>query len=138
MHTSPDEEFSSQVISREMYEKSGAWGLSASINLHECNPSKITDRKVMREFVIALCKEIDMKPHGEPHIEKFGNDILEGHSVMQFIETSSITIHFDDKTGNRAFIDVFSCKYFDAEHALRFSEDYFDAKGGKVWSLIRK
>lgn len=92
----------------------------------------------MRDFVFALCQEIGMEPHGEPYIKKFGGGSLEGHSVMQFIETSSITIHFDDQMGSRAFIDIFSCKYFDQKRAYKFSKNYFGAQSGKVWSLIRK
>ena len=137
MNTSSEGESSSKNIDQKQYKTSGAWGLLASINLYDCDANKITTPAVMREFVIALCKEINMKPHGEPHIGKFGSDSLEGHSVMQFIETSSITIHFDDKMGNRAFIDIFSCKYFDQEKAFEFSKNYFDAKSGKYWSLIR-
>lgn len=135
---SSGEELLSKTISKKEYEASGAWGLLASINLYDCDRGKITSPQAMRGFVLKLCKEIDMKPRGEPHIEQFGGDSLEGYSVLQFIETSSITIHFDDKTGNRAFIDIFSCKYFDANHALQFSKKYFNAQDGKVWSLIRK
>lgn len=91
----------------------------------------------MKEFVLALCKEIDMKPHGEPLIEKFAEGSLEGYSVLQFIETSSITIHFDDKMGDRAFIDIFSCKYFDASVAATFCQNFFEAKGAKFWNLLR-
>jgi len=137
MSTPSGDEFSSQNISRERYESDGVWGLLASINLYECDRHKITDPETMRRFVFDLCKEIDMKPHGEPHIEKFGDDSLEGHSVLQFIETSSITIHFDDKMGSRAFIDIFSCKYFDQHQAFEFAKNYFNAQSGKVWSLIR-
>ena len=35
---------------------------------------------------------------------------------MQFIETSSITVHADEVFG-RCFVDVFSCRRFDPERA---------------------
>ncbi|MDP1709784.1 MAG: S-adenosylmethionine decarboxylase, partial [Candidatus Komeilibacteria bacterium] len=120
--------FSSSSISREDYEAKSAWGLLASINLYGCNKEKITTPAVFRDFLNALTKEIDMKAYGEPLIEKFAEGHLEGYSVLQFIETSSITIHFDDKIGDRAFIDIFSCKYFDADKALAFCKNYFEAK----------
>lgn len=129
--------FSSAVISAAEYEAEKAWGLLASINLYGCNKEKITTPAVMRDFITALTAEINMKAHGEPMIEKFAEGHLEGYSLLQFIETSSITIHFDDKIGDRAFIDIFSCKYFDAEKARAFCQKYFEAKEAKCASLLR-
>lgn len=104
-----------------------SWGLSAIINLYGCDSEKIRDCKTAKEFVIALCKEIDMERHGDPQIERFAEGELEGISLMQFIKTSSITAHFDEEE-NRAFIDIFSCKYFDIFKAADFCEKFFEAK----------
>src|SRR3989338_8101822 len=102
------------------------WGKSALIDMHGCN-EKVDKPEEIRKFVDELCKNINMKRHGELHIDKFGDGDLEGHSFMQFIETSSITGHFDDKKGktNRAFIDIFSCKNFDEKKASEFCKDFF-------------
>jgi len=127
----------SPVVSQQEYEAQKAWGLLVSINLYQCDKEKITNPEVMKEFILKLCQEINMEPHGLPHIEKFAEGHLEGYSLMQFIKTSSITIHFDDKLGDRAFIDVFSCKYFEAQEAGEFCANYFGAQQAKVWSLIR-
>jgi hypothetical protein len=43
---------------------------------------------------------------------------------MQFIETSSVTVHADEVSG-RCFIDVFSCKPFAAEHATAVAVAHF-------------
>src|SRR3989344_5157359 len=129
--------FSSAAISAGEYEAAKAWGLLASINLYGCNKEKITTPAIFKEFLAALTKEIDMKAHGEPLIDKFAEGHLEGYSVLQFIETSSITIHFDDKMGDRAFIDIFSCKFFDAAKATEFCKNYFEAKDTKTWTLLR-
>jgi S-adenosylmethionine/arginine decarboxylase-like enzyme len=59
---------------------------------------------------------IDLRAHGPLRLERFGDGDLEGWSAMQFIETSSITIHADEFSG-RCFIDVFSCREFDPEVA---------------------
>ena len=55
-----------------------------------------------------------MRAHGPVHLERFGQGELEGWSAMQFIETSSITIHADE-VGGRCFVDVFSCRAFDPQ-----------------------
>jgi hypothetical protein len=53
--------------------------------------------------------------------------MLEGPSAMQFIETSSITIHADETAG-RCFIDVFSCREFDPDAAAEIAVAHFDGR----------
>ena len=43
---------------------------------------------------------------------------------MQFIETSSITVHADEFSG-RCFIDVFSCRPFDPDEAAAVAVAHF-------------
>jgi hypothetical protein len=49
---------------------------------------------------------------------------LEGWPAMQFIETSSITIHADEVSG-RCFVDVFSRRGFDADAAAAVAVAHF-------------
>lgn len=130
--------FSSSVVTKEEYQAKKAWGLLASLNLYGCSRKKMTDLNFIREFIKNLCQEIKMKPHGEPLMGKFGEGSIEGYSALQFIETSSITIHFDDKISDRAFIDIFSCKYFSADKAADFCKKNLNADKCEVWSLLRK
>ncbi len=115
-------------ISKKDFQNENSWGLTASFDLADCNPKLITNPEEIKRFIIELCNLIKMVRHGEPIIDCFGGDSLEGYSAIQFIETSSITIHFDDKIGNRAFIDIFSCEYFDQKKAIDFSKKYFQGK----------
>lgn len=103
------------------------WGRSVSLDLHGCNKKLIKEPKEIKKFVRRLCKLLNMKRHGPTEVERFGHGKLRGWSMMQFIETSSITAHFDDK-GGRAFIDVFSCKQFDSKKVVKFSKKFFNAK----------
>lgn len=77
-----------------------------------------------------------MKRFGEPMIKKFGAGDLLGYSALQFIETSSITLHFDE-TENRAFIEVFSCKFFDPDMAAEFCRKFLGAKKSKLRYYLR-
>lgn len=113
------------------------WGKLASINLYGCDSKFIKNKVKIGEYILGLCKVIDMKRHGKPMIERFAEGALEGYSAMQFIETSSITIHFDE-TENRAFIDIFSCKEFDEKKAEKFSGDFFKAEKSRMTVLIRE
>lgn len=113
-----------------------SWGVLASINLYECNPYLIRNKTEIKEFLNKLCKRIGMKAYGPPIIKRFGEGSLHGNSAMQFIETSSITFH-NDEVKNRVFLDIFSCKGFDAKEAEKFSKEFFKAKKTKMRVLIR-
>jgi S-adenosylmethionine/arginine decarboxylase-like enzyme len=113
------------------------WGKLGTINLYECNPEKISNKKNIREFVKKLTKEINMKPYGACKVKRFGEGDLEGYSAIQFIETSSITLHFDE-IEDRAFIDIFSCKDFDVSKAEKFSKEFFEAKKSNSRTIVRE
>lgn len=108
----------------------------ASLDLHNCQPEYIRQPKKIRQLIIGLCQRIKMKRFGPPLIKKFGRGELLGYSAMQFIETSSVTLHFDE-TKDRAFIEIFSCKYFDPNQALNFCQKFLKAKKTKMRYYFR-
>lgn len=112
------------------------WGKSIAINLHDCAHERLTDVELLKQFVAEVIKVVDMEAHGHCHVERFGEGELEGYSAMQFIETSSITVHLDE-FGNRAFIDIFSCKDFDGRKAEAFAKAFFQAKEARSTILER-
>lgn len=75
---------------------------------------KITDRAAIVDFTKRLVGAIDMIAYGEPIVEHFAahNPHAAGFSLVQLIETSSITGHFVDQSGD-FYLDIFSCKPFD-------------------------
>jgi S-adenosylmethionine decarboxylase len=100
------------------------WGMLAAIDLHRADRSRLADPDSIRAFVPAVIAAIGMRAHGPLMIERFGDGVLEGWSALQFIETSSITIHADEILG-RCFIDVFSCRPFDADLAATIAVEHF-------------
>ena len=51
-------------------------------------------------------------------------DHLAGTSAVQFISTSNVTIHTLDRL-KAVYLNVFSCKDFDARKAIAFCEEYW-------------
>ncbi len=112
------------------------WGFSLSVDLRSCDADIIKSREKIQDYVIQLCKMIDMKRHGDVMIEHFGSGNKEGYTMVQLIETSNITAHFaNDIQG--AFIDLFSCKEFDVTAVTEFSMEFFGAKEIKIHVAIR-
>lgn len=114
------------------------WGKSAHIDLMCCEHEYLISGHVLETYVQELIRTIGMKANGPCYITRAGDpkESLEGYSAMQFIETSSITVHLDE-VKNRAYIDIFSCKNFDEGKAFDFSKQYFKAQQGKVVVLNR-
>jgi S-adenosylmethionine decarboxylase len=125
-----------KAVSPQAYGAVKSWGLLATINIYGCDREMIKSPKELERFVIELCDLIDMKRHGAPMIERFAEGPLEGYSMLQFIETSSITCHFDEEA-DRAFIDIFSCKYFNSETAAAFCQEFFKGSHYKMQNIIR-
>jgi S-adenosylmethionine decarboxylase len=125
-------------VTKEEYEVSKAWGLSTAIDLHDCDPDLLKNADVIREYTARVCALIDAKPWGPCHIQHFGiNPDVAGYSMMQLVETSLISGHFANKT-NRIFLDIFSCKYYDAAKAVQFSKEFFRAKDATFKCMLRK
>jgi S-adenosylmethionine/arginine decarboxylase-like enzyme len=114
------------------------WGKSAHINLGGCQHERLTSAPILEQFVKELVAQVGMKAHGPCYIDRFGSpdEGLEGYSAMQFIETSSITVHLDE-VSDRAYVDLFTCKDFDADKAFEFVKNYFGAQEGTMTVLDR-
>jgi S-adenosylmethionine/arginine decarboxylase-like enzyme len=114
-----------------------SWGISTAVDLKDCSLELITNSDYIYKFVHDLVNFIDMKAFGEPQIVHFGdNDKVAGYSMTQLIETSLISAHFANAS-SRAYIDIFSCKAYDAESAAEFCKNYFKASEVKYTSLVR-
>lgn len=114
------------------------WGMSTAIDLHRCNGKTIRDANKIKEFVRKLVKLIDMKAFGEPIVVNFGEEErVAGFSMMQLIETSLISGHFANQSGN-VYLDVFSCKKYDPRKAAEFAKKFFEAKDYNMKTILRK
>ncbi len=118
--------------------KENQYGIELVLDLIDCNPETIRSDKHIRKYAKEICEVIDMKPFGEPFVERFGLgvDFTTGYSLVQLIETSSITGHFSE-LWNRAYINIFSCKKFNEQVAAEFTKKHFGAKELKQNLLIR-
>ncbi len=102
------------------------WGYQLLLDCAHGDLKLISSRKNISSFVNELVKKIDMKKYGKLWINRFAlhDESKSGISFMQMIETSNITGHFIDKTGN-FYIDVFSCKPYDQHVVVQLVKKYF-------------
>ena len=111
------------------------WGKHVIIDMCAGDKASVRSATAIQAFVKELVQAIDMKAFGEPTIVHFAEHVPEaaGYSLVQLIETSAITGHFCDVSGD-AYIDIFSCKDFDAAVAVGVVEKFFNP--GNVNSIV--
>jgi len=120
-----------------VFEQEQAWGLLTCLDIHDCHPETIRDSQALTRYAIELCRLLKVTAFGPPQVVRFGRGQVEGYSLVQLIETSLISGHFAEAT-NRAFIDIFSCAYYDPRQAARFSLEFFGGRQYSIHSVLRK
>jgi len=120
------------------------YGKEVILDLYDCNTKKFT-RELIEIYLIELCAIIDMEREDlyfwdlknipKKELKKLP-DHLVGISAVQFIRTSNIVIHTLDRM-KKVFLNIFSCKDFDAKAAKNFSKKYFEGKIKKSTVLNR-
>ena len=105
------------------------FGLHVTIDASGCNKRKLTSVSVVYDILNRLPEKIGMTKMTLPYVvkwlDKFSNG-TEGISGFVMIAESHISIHtFPDQ--DYVFIDIFSCKNFDAEKAIKYLVHAFEA-----------
>jgi len=105
------------------------FGWELVLDLYDCDLGVISSKKKIKEYALALCNLLKMAPYGKAWIPYFGlnKPHTKGYSLLQFIETSSVTGHFSEHK-RAVYLNIFSCRPYDARKAKEFSKKFFGAK----------
>ena len=114
------------------------YGYELILSLYGCDTKIISSRRKLQQYANKLCRIIKMKKYGNTILHYFGEKkaFTKGYSLVQLIETSSITGHFSE-LWQRAYINFFSCRKFNHTVAKKFTRQFFQAKAVKNKFLIR-
>ena len=115
------------------------WGKHLIVDMSRGNKERVRSEDHIRQFVVELVEAIGAKAHGPPllqHMAKHAPD-ASGYSLVQLIETSAITGHFCDLSGD-AYIDIFSCEAFDTSVAIDVIRSAFDPQHLRYMTLSRQ
>ena len=110
------------------------YGKEVILDLHQCEPN-LMSRENIDKYFKTLCKKIEMikckrvwwDDHGVAEEFKQTSPHTVGVTAVQFILTSNITIHTLPLL-RKVFINIFSCKDFNAVVAMEYSMDAFDSR----------
>ena len=115
------------------------WGKHVIIDMSAGDKERVRSAEHLQRFVETLVGTIGMKAYGPPILKHFAEHVPEaaGYSLVQLIETSAITGHFCDRSGD-AYIDIFSCKDFQEELAIEVVRETFRPEHINVVTLARQ
>jgi S-adenosylmethionine decarboxylase len=115
------------------------WGKHVIIDMSAGDRERVRSAKHIRRYVETLVETIGTKADGPPVLQHFAEHVPEaaGYSLVQLIETSAITGHFCDRSGD-AYIDIFSCKDFQAELAIEVVRAVFRPEHINFMMLARQ
>jgi S-adenosylmethionine decarboxylase len=117
------------MILKDGHTTDDQYGMELILDLYGCDLKKISDGDHIKKYLVELCDNvIEMKRFGESFVEHFGheNPITAGYSMVQLIETSNVSGHFSEHK-KTAYVNIFSCKWFDMEKAAEFTKEWFGA-----------
>jgi len=119
--------------------KGELYGMEVVMDLYGCDQKKIKSAKELKNFVTKMCQLLDMEKFGNTLVHHFGHNCPKtaGFSLLQFIETSSITGHFSELWCS-AYINVFSCRMFDEKKTVNFTKKFFKAKKIVFRKIVRR
>lgn len=111
------------------------YGYELIMDLHGCDVGKF-NRNSIKEYMVAVCEAIGMEREdlrfwdyeGVPEEELPKEAHLLGTSAVQFITTSSITIHTLDLL-KAVYVNIFSCRSFHEKVAEEITKKWFGATG---------
>ena len=114
------------------------WGKHLVLDCSACDREAVRSADRIRAFSEDLVSQIGMVAYGEPVLAHFATHLPEaaGYSLVQLIETSAVTGHFCDASGD-AYLDVFSCKDFDSEVAIGVVERHLKPESFRKVELSR-
>jgi S-adenosylmethionine/arginine decarboxylase-like enzyme len=119
------------------------YGVETIIDLFSCDIAKF-NRKDIKAYFLQTCKLLDVRPEDcyfwddlrVPMDKQQTNPKTKGTTAIQFILTSNITIHTLDLL-RIAFVNIFSCKYYDAKLLEEFTARFFGSSRHRT-SLIER
>ena len=104
------------------------FGQHLTIDASQCDSKKLTDQSHVYDILSKLPEKLGMTKMTLPHVVKWldPGSTVDGISGFVMIAESHISIHtFPEK--NYVFMDIFSCREFDAEMAIRYLTKAFNS-----------
>jgi S-adenosylmethionine/arginine decarboxylase-like enzyme len=115
------------------------WGKHLIVDMSYGKKERVSSADHIRRFAEILVEAIGVKACGPPVLQHVAAHMPDaaGYSLVQLIETSTISGRFCDRSGD-AYIDIVSCSDFDSERALDVIKNVFEPEHMRYMTLVRQ
>ncbi|MFH0835730.1 MAG: S-adenosylmethionine decarboxylase [Candidatus Micrarchaeota archaeon] len=114
----------------------GALGFHLTLDLFDCNVSRLEDAVSLKQFLNELPQKLGMRKVTAPVVKRIQSGRDYGYSGFVVIAESHISFHTFPKI-HSCNLDVFSCKPFDQNQIASEAQRFFKAKRVSVHSITR-
>ncbi len=113
------------------------FGPDVHLTIVNCQPEKLT-RDSLLQYAPQVSRLIGMKLFGQPVVgiskhSRSGHDTI---TVIQLWETSNSSVIADIQS-RKCYVQIFTCKQFDEEEVLDFTEEYFGGQATDAFGIDR-
>jgi S-adenosylmethionine/arginine decarboxylase-like enzyme len=115
------------------------WGKHLIVDMSYGKKERVSSADHIRRFAEILVEAIGVKACGPPVLQHVAAHMPDaaGYSLVQLIETSTISGRFCDRSGD-AYIDIVSCSDFDSERALDVIKNMFEPEHMRYMTVVRQ
>lgn len=107
------------------------WAIDVSVDLKHCDASVIKSKEKIQEYVIQLCKKLNIERHGDCAISQFTNYERQTIQMCQMGQFALISGYFIIEHAV-AHIEIFSECPFDITTLSDFTQQFFDTNKTSV------
>jgi hypothetical protein len=114
------------------YESKNVWWMNTALDIDNCDLLSIAKSKnldvhlFIKNFILDLCDYINMVRDWDPELHDIDHHWESGLEFTQVITTSLISGHFRHSS-KTAYLEIFSCKFYDPNDVAKFTKNYFSA-----------
>jgi S-adenosylmethionine decarboxylase len=115
------------------------FGVHLVFDGYSCPLEKLNNRELVEKFLVKVAEDLKMRALSAPHVLKAPGDTAKdpgGYSGFIIIAESHISVHTFDKRGFVS-VDIYSCKDFDVEKAIKDLNSIFQPKTFETKTIIR-
>ena len=120
------------------YEKNNAVGLSANIDVYNCDRETIGNPQTLRRFGSELCVHLGIDNSVAGMVSAMSDPNRQGDlNLVLALDSAMISGHFTAATAT-AYLDIFCCNYYEPREAAEFAMKFFKGSNYRLQVALRR
>lgn len=119
-------------------EQKAPWGVLTSVDLYGCDPNLLRDEALINQFILDMCHLMEPANSSDCQVTFFGkNDLVAGFTMTHPMGTSLVSGLMEKET-KAAYIDLFSCNFYEPRQVAELALASFKASNYKLHLALKQ